>query len=224
MEDTMPNWVYNNLTISPDSEAGGTIKDVAALVEQVSKPYTIKTTKLPEKEIVDHTVEEPFSFWNIVRPEGEDLEKYDGSISAGGSSPFWYDWNINNWGCKWDASDVEFSEYSPDHKQYTFSTPWGPPLEVLKSLSEQHPNLHIELEWEEEQGFGGTFVFRDGEATETNYYDIPSSHADYVERDREDQCVCTWIDDPESFYSDCPSAVKNEQAISPDELEVEAMI
>lgn len=228
----MPNWVSNNMTIAPDAEAGGTIKDVAMLVEQVGKPYTVKRTTFPDTGIEDHEVKKPFSFWNIVRPEGDDLGKYfppisypyDGSMEAGGSSPFWYDWNINNWGCKWDASDVDFMDHNPDHKQYTFSTPWGPPLEVLKSLSEQHPNLHIELEWEEEQGFGGTFVFRGGEATKTDYYDIPSSHADYVERDRERQCVCTWLEDPESFYSDCPSAVKNDESISPDELEVEAMI
>lgn len=219
----MPNWVYNNLTIAPNAEAGGTIKDVADLVEQVGKAYTINTRDWKSGEMTEHTVEEPFAFWNIVRPEGEDLQKYDESLGTGGAMPFWYDWNISNWGTKWDASEVEFHDYEPDHKRYTFSTAWSPPLEVLKSLSEQHPNLWIELEWEEEQGFGGTFVFIGGEATETVYYEVPSSHADFVERGREDECSCTWGDDDYAF-PDCPSAVKNEQEISPDELEVEAMI
>ena len=221
----MPNWVHNNLTIAPNAEAGGTIKDVADAIEQVGRAYVRKAYDWKTSEVVEHTVDDPgLAFWNIVRPEGEALEMYEESMTKPAASPYWYDWNCENWGTKWDASDVDLHDYEPDHKRFTFSTPWSPPLPVLTALSAQHPNLHIELEWEEEQGFGGTFVFRDGEATETNYYDIPSSHADYVERDREDQCVCTWIDDPESFYSDCPSAVKNEQAISPDELEVEAMI
>jgi hypothetical protein len=190
----MPNWVYNNLTVSPNPDAGGTIKDVAALVEQVGKAYTVTATKWDTNEKYEQKVEEPFSFWNIVRPADEDLQKYDESLGAPGVSPFWYDWNCDNWGTKWDASDVEFTDHEPEHKQYRFSTPWAPPIPVLTTLSEQHPNLHIELEWEEEQGFGGTFVFREGNAHETLYYDVPNSHADFVERGREDECACTWGD------------------------------
>jgi hypothetical protein len=220
----MPNWVYNNLTIAPNAEAGGTIKDVADAIEQLGKSYTVKTYDWKSGEVSDHTVENPeFSFWNVVRPEGEELQKYDESHGAGGAMPFWYEWNCEHWGTKWDASEVEFHDYEPDHKRFTFSTPWSPPIPVLTELSAQHPNLHIELEWEEEQGFGGTFVFRGGEFTETNYYDIPNSHADYVERDKEEQCICSWGDE-DSFFSDCPSAVKNEYWISPDELEIEVMI
>lgn len=219
----MPNWVYNNLTIAPDPEAGGTIKDVADLVEQVGKSYTIKTRDWKSGEMTDHTVEDPgFAFWNIVRPEGEDLEKYDGSLGASGAMPFWYDWNCDNWGTKWDASEVEFHNYGPDHKNYKFSTPWSPPLPVLEALSAQHPNLHIELEWEEEQGFGGTFVFHNGTSEETSYYDAPSCHADYVERGREDECPCTWNDD-DYGYPDCPGHIDPTQLIADDELEVEAV-
>jgi hypothetical protein len=219
----MPNWVYNNLTIAPDSEAGGTTKDVADLVEQVGKPYTIKTRDWKSGEMTEQTVEEPFAFWNIVRPEGEDLEKYDGSLGTGGAMPFWYDWNCENWGTKWDASDVDRIDQGKDHIQYTFQTAWSPPIQVMQSLSEQHPNLHIELEWEEEQGYGGTFTFRAGVTTETDYYDIPSSHADYVARDRE--CGCeTWAD--EAPFTDCPTYVAEpdpSMIISENELEVEAV-
>lgn len=220
----MPNWVYNNLTITPNEDAGGTIRDVADLVEQVGRAYTIKRYDWASKEMQEFTQSDPeFSFWNIVRPEGEALEMYDDSHTPS-ASPYWYDWNCENWGTKWDASDVEFHDYGTDHKRFTFSTPWSPPLPVLIALSAQHPNLHIELEWEEEQGFGGTFVFTNGEAHETEYYDVPNSHADYVERDKEDQCACAWGDDDYAF-PDCPSSKDNgEVTISPDELEIEAMV
>lgn len=207
----MPNWVYNNLTIAPNAEAGGTIKDVADLVEQVGKAYTIKSRDWKSGEISEHTVEEPeFSFWNIVRPEGEDLAKYDESLGTGGAMPFWYTWNNEHWGVKWDASDVDFTDHGPDHKQYKFSTPWAPPIPVLEALSEQHPNVHIELEWEEEQGFGGTFVFRGGEGVETESYDVPSSHADFVNRGREDECACTWGEADDYGFADCPTATPKE--------------
>ena len=220
----MPNWVYNNLTIAPNAEAGGTLADVRALVEQVGATYErqYKNHRTGEMETVKS--EDPFSFWNITRPEGEDLEKYEESLGASGAMPFWYDWNCDNWGTKWDASDVEFHDYEPDHKRYTFSTPWAPPIPVLTSLSAQHPNLWIELEWEEEQGFGGTYVFRNGEASETEYYDIPSSHADYVERDK--TCMCE--DYPEDApFSDCPTYVappSPDMIVRDDEIIVESMV
>ena len=207
----MPNWVYNNLTIATSSETGGTIKDVADLVEQVGRPYTVSHYDYKSKEVKKYTVEEPeFTFWNIVRPEGEALEMYDESLTKPSASPYWYDWNIENWGTKWDASDVEFQSHGPDHKQYTFRTAWAPPLEALKALSEQHPNVHIELEWEEEQGFGGTFVFRGGEGVETEYYDVPKSHADFVNRGREDECACTWGEADDYGFADCPTATPKE--------------
>lgn len=224
----MPNWVYNNLSITDPS--GEHAADVARLMEQVGATYeTIETswektdegTKVSQHAV---TVEDcGFSFWNIKRPESDNLATYNESIGAGGAMPYWYDWNCENWGTKWDASDVDIQDHAADHKQITFSTPWSPPIPVLTSLSEQYPNLHIELEWEEEQGFGGTFVFTNGEATETDYYDIPSSHADYEARDR--TCMCE--DYPEEApFTDCPTYVPepDESMLIPDdELEVEAV-
>lgn len=219
----MPNWVYNNLTVTPNEEAGGTVKDVAALVEQVGKPFTVQVKNFRDGETQTHTVEGPFMFWNIDHPEGEDLEKYDQSLIDGGAMPFWYDWNCEHWGTKWDTNgEVGFTDHGPDHKQYSFETAWAPPLEALTTLSAQHPNLHIELEWEEEQGFGGTFVFREGNAHETLYYDVPSSHADYVEREKECACEIWQQDDPP--FEDCPGYVPESCYIESDELEVESMV
>ena len=219
----MPNWVYNNLSITDPS--GKHTDDVSRLMEQVGATYTVRAASYASGtfEVGDVEVTDPgFSFWNIVRPEGEDSKEYAESVGASGAMPFWYDWNCENWGTKWDASDVNVQDHAADHKQITFSTPWSPPLPVLVTLSEQYPNLHIELEWEEEQGYGGTFVFTNGEATETDAYDIPNSHAEHAERDRE--CVCDWDDDPTNYYPDCPGYVPDTNRIPEDELEVEAML
>jgi Ferredoxin-like domain in Api92-like protein len=218
----MPNWVYNNLSITDPS--GEYTADVARLVEQVGANYK---TVASEWEAGSYTTKEVevtnpvLSFWNIKRPEGEELEKWNASIGAGGAHPFWYDWSVDNWGVKWDASDVDRQDHADDHKQYTFSTPWSPPISVLVALSEQYPNLHIELEWEEEQGFGGTFVFTEGNATETEWYDIPSSHAEYEERGKTCSCDCYPEDPP---FTDCPEYVPEDARIPADELEVEALL
>lgn len=215
----MPNWVYGSLSVTGDAE------EVQAVKKQLARPYKrliVRYTKDGTERGIK-TVEPTFSFWNIVRPEGSDREKYDESLGAAGSSPFWYDWNCENWGTKWDT-DAELEEFDEAHLRYRIETAWSPPTAALVALSAQHPDVHFELDWEEEQGFGGTYEFRAGGARETNYYDIPTSHADYVDREKEEQCVCQWSEDPETFFSDCPSAAPavDPACIIPDnEIEVE---
>jgi hypothetical protein len=221
----MPNWVYSNLTITDPT---GTHEDrITSLVEQVGATYSIKKsfwdveTKTTKHAIFEET--DPFSFWNIDHPEGEDLVRYEESIGASGAPFFWYDWNNNNWGTKWDAGEASMNQVSPTEVRYFFETAWSPPIPVIATLSAQYPDLHIELQWEEEQGFGGTFVFTNGEAEETDSYDIPNSHADHVARDK--NCPCEdW--GPEDSFPDCPSRVENAEGMSSfseDELEIEVM-
>ena len=53
------------------------------------------------------------------------------------------------------------------------------------------------------------------ELSETNSWDIPESHADYVSIDNEDGCVCSW-GDTEDFYDDCPRDEETEQIVGHD--------
>jgi hypothetical protein len=122
----------------------------------------------------------------------------------------WYGWNVTNWGCKWDASDptVEYHEGfdgGPDSVDFAFRTPWSPPTSFLVSLSQQYPLLHIENEWQEEQGFGAAEVFTNGEGHLDREWDIPSSHAEWADLDQEDRCICTWAPQDE-WHDDCPKA------------------
>jgi hypothetical protein len=221
----MPNWVYSDLTVI------GSPTDVNACVAQLAKPYERDQITLVGEngELVEkrHTVliDEPFSFWNIVRPSDDILDEYhsarraentrtgwlpealtgEGSLLAerrdARISNHWYDWNIRNWGTKWDTGAV-FERHSDDHATYTIETAWSPPVEAITALSAQYVGLVFTLEWEEEQGFGGEFQFRAGECETISEYDIPNSHADYEERDRE--CYCAIEDDEQYWFDDCP--------------------
>ena len=63
-------------------------------------------------------------------------------------------------------------------------------------MCEKYPHLNLTLGFEEEQGWGGELQSDDeGGCYESESYDIPESHADYVARDREDSCNCAWADD-----------------------------
>lgn len=198
----MPNWVYNSVTVTADKASSEAISDLAKLVTQVSKKYTIKTIDFPKKslnETVNTEVSEPFLLWNIIKPVGADLKAYRKSLVKSSATPFWYEWNIANWGTKWEVSDVTFTDVSSRCKKYTFSTAWSAPVPVLQSLSMQYPKLNIELEWEEEQGFGAVYNIKNGGITISKEWDIPSSHEDMRKRDQE--CYCeTW---DEQAFKDC---------------------
>jgi hypothetical protein len=65
--------------------------------------------------------------------------------------------------------------------------------------------LEFDFYWEEEQGWGGEAIGAGGYYSITKEWDIPNSHSDYVERDREESCICSWADDKDDWYEDCPN-------------------
>ena len=64
----------------------------------------------------------------------------------------WYNWRIKNWGCKWDASEVDFTmiDKEPCKGIYTFTTPWSPPMKWLETVSTKYPDLIFYIRFEDE--------------------------------------------------------------------------
>jgi hypothetical protein len=91
----------------------------------------------------------------------------------------WYDWNVRNWGTKWDVAirhgeeypETELMEEDETSLSYRFNTAWSPPLPAIEKLSQQYPDLEFNLSYEEEQGWGGEYLFVDGDGTEIESYD-----------------------------------------------------
>ena len=205
----MPNWVYNTISIEGTEEA------IAKVKAQLNKPIVKQYGEDKEATTYSNPI---FSFWNIIAPPAEKIEEYFGTHGyadgkkQGESEYNWYNFNNAKWGTKWDVavsdgesySDTEMTSESATRISYRFNTAWSPPIPVLDALAEQHPNTEIVLEWEEEQGFGGTYEWSEGEGSETHYYDIPNSHADFVERDNLDGCRCGYEEDEDEWYKDCP--------------------
>ena len=216
----MPNWVYNSVS------ATGPDADVQRLKEQVGKAYTIEQdvwdvdAKKHVRKPVENTDE--FSFWNIVRPPEDKMHLYS-AISDGTADKTWgwYEWNCANWGTKWDASDVSIGLDNPDAVSYNFQTAWSVPMEALVMLSAQYPSLTIQNEWEEEQGFGGTLQYENGEVTILDEYDVPSTHAEMIFR--KDYCYCEDNDPDDLPFDDCPRD-DNPLGISYREIEEEANV
>jgi len=206
----MPNWVYNGMTIH------GKTADVEAFIKQASKPVP---RQKPNPDAIYGTIdgewvfeECQFSFWNFVAPKKSDWPDY--FTTANGSAPEhnWYNWNVSNWGTKWDVKDEEQTpEVAHDEARgtstasYNFDTAWSPPSEVYEAIAQKYPQLQVSISWEEEQGFGAELESDGaGGLALVKEWDIPSSHADYVERDNEESCTCAWSEHEEDFYDDCP--------------------
>ena len=74
----------------------------------------------------------------------------------------------------------------------------------LVAVSGEHPELWFGIRCDEEQGWGVEYEAHDGVLSTTREWDIPTSHADWVELDKEESCICDWEANPTEWYSDCP--------------------
>jgi hypothetical protein len=205
----MPNWVSNNVSVTAKSKA-----ELDAFLEKAKG----------EQSKIRNEGNEEFHFGAFVHPSDEDLPYYKGEIEEEKpegwdelshaeqlahnlkySGRGWYDWNITNWGTKWDASDIYVERADDLIANIGFQTAWSPPEPFFKAMVEQFPELGFEIFYEEEQGWGGELVGSNGELSQVREWDIPNSHADYVERDNVDGCNCAWADDKDDWYDDCPN-------------------
>ena len=114
--------------------------------------------------------EEPFSVI-FPRPASEDEN--------------WYDWNIANWGTKWDANDFNMSVSDSDIHMH-FSTAWSPSEGVTRRMSQRFPTLHIEHLYEEPgMAFEGKLVFENGECTMDEQQDMTGSSCFFTDEGEE---------------------------------------
>jgi len=48
-----------------------------------------------------------------------------------------YDWSLNNWGTKWDASIIDWERHDDENLTVYFETAWAPPIALYDYLTEQ---------------------------------------------------------------------------------------
>lgn len=85
-------------------------------------------------------------FYNDNKKDDSDLS-FNNALPESGQDD-WYNWRINNWGCKWDASEVDFT--MTDKGIYIFTTPWSPPMKWLEKVSTKYPDLIFYIRFEDE--------------------------------------------------------------------------
>jgi len=181
----MPNWCSNHLNISGPSKEIHLFKTKANGPGQTYHDYHARGGDWPVhddirvKALFESLPEQGeasvFSF-HALYPVPDEVRKlpYDSSMaqkvadSMGltGRIDSGYNWESSNWGCKWGASEPQLQDVGDTYLQYSFETPWGPPMEFLTKISKDWPTLSFEVEYEEPgMGFAGRSVFDDGEVS-----------------------------------------------------------
>jgi hypothetical protein len=226
----MPNWCYNGLTIEGNPDL------VNDLVKQMNKPFVMlhdswnKTTG--NMEVSQTTYPNPvFAFYNIFNHRQDnitDLEyvaqpthsKLDVNDSnwwndtqeLAKTDKSWYNWNIRNWGTKWDVAVPAEDSYKNTYIEgptengenlvvyYNFETAWSPPVPALEKLSAQYPSLLFTLSYEEETGWGGEMELLRGEVISISEYENKCRDCDsincmeYCDNDCGEICnECNWL-------------------------------
>jgi hypothetical protein len=77
----------------------------------------------------------------------------------------WYEWNVNNWGTKWEASIVDWERPDDNTIWVSFESAWSPPISLYEHMFSEG--------WEveglyHEGGMGFCGIWRDGD---DDYYD-----------------------------------------------------
>ena len=104
--------------------------------------------------------------------------------------PTWYEWRIQNWGTKWNASGAEVLD-----GRLSFLTAWNAPKLILEKLSQMFPTITIHHVWADEDiGHNcGDRTYKNGTVIQEN---LPTGHEAI-------ELGCDlWDIDPEEFLSE----------------------
>ena len=103
----MPNWCSNNVEFHNDDVA-----EVAKLEAHLKFLDSRKKGESAESGLFAYFVPRP--------PEEEDS---------------WYEWNVSNWGTKWEASIYSWTKVNDNSITMNFDTAWSPPTALYEFLA-----------------------------------------------------------------------------------------
>ena len=135
----MPNWCYNRIRIDADSDTSDQLKEIHDIFENHSDPFN-QILPIPDFKNIPNDKGELPKLEQRFNPDGSLFyETYN--FPDGKNDDRWYHWCIENWGTKWELSELDI-EYADDEiLELTFSTAWSPPEGVMQELKDRYPDL-----------------------------------------------------------------------------------
>ena len=142
----MPNWCDNKLLIKADGkESLENFRSLERLFDETLKYNS-------EDGYVENLLDSIIALPDVLN--GTTIEKP--YILPDGTTTWWYEWCIDNWGTKWDAVDcyMDLANLNPTsgnrgkhEMKFTFRTAWAPPVSWLEKVASIFPNLWIKLDY-----------------------------------------------------------------------------
>jgi len=175
----MPNWCTNTLLVKGDPD------DVQSLLEAVKD----SETELSLNKII--TCPEELS--NGPAPQRNPQQEEIFVTKYGAKD--WYDWNVKNWGTKWNVTASIYSDsfervpgYSTVTKpkdrvvKFEFDSAWSPPVAAVNMLAKQFPKLDFYHTYDESGcDFSGYNMYSKGVCVKEVESDSFSSRRMYYE-------------------------------------------
>ena len=142
----MPNWCNNKVKVFGDNS------EQLARVAEIFKD---------EKSVFNNIIQSP-DWKRLPNEKGQfpQLEQHKNpktgevmwetyNFPDGKNDDRWYHWCIENWGTKWDVSELDI-EYADDEiLELTFSTAWSPPEGIMQELRDKYPDLGFSCFYDE---------------------------------------------------------------------------
>lgn len=147
----MPNWAFNQLTVSgPDPDATAFRDIVASCADN-------------DESLIGRLVAADPRCYRTVDMDGDTVQVFatyerDGFDGIG--------WCYDNWGCKWPDRGLDFrADLRATYAEFT--TPWCAPVRAFTTISRRYPTLTFSLYTEYEGDVGTTcFVVEAGRAVQ----------------------------------------------------------
>ena len=94
----------------------------------------------------------------------------------------WYDWNINNWGTKWEAQIYSWERVNDNCITLNFDTAWAPPTMFYESMAQNTEWYITATYWEPGMGFVGKNYAGEDDCYEySNAEDVENIPEDLIE-------------------------------------------
>jgi len=140
----MPNWCYNRVSVYSENT-----KDMDEL-------FDIFNNENPFNALIPSPVWSETPNEDGELPVLEEHKDADGKVlftthkfpKSGKTDDRWYDWQIQNWGTKWEPTDISV-EQCDEELELTFNTAWSPPEDICRAIRNKYPDISVSWFYDE---------------------------------------------------------------------------
>ena len=130
----MPNWCLNEVRVHfPDKET----RDEFLTYCEGTRRETMKTSPEPD-DMIDQMVHVTIEFNKIIpKPSDEKMDDVGDEL----------DWNVDNWGTKWEPDIITFDREDDTTVYWEMYTAWAPPTGIYDKLMDDWEDKGVLISW-----------------------------------------------------------------------------